>query len=303
MLPRLALNLRSCSLSLPGCWGHLSTSHVLWLQVLLSLEHGLWAPNLHFHNPNPEIPALQDGRLQVVDRPLPIRGGNVGINSFGFGGSNVHVILQPNTHLPPVPAPPTPLPRLLQASGRTAEAVQSLLDQGCQHSQDVAFVSMLNSIAPTPVAAMPFRGYAMLGVEDGGQEVQQVPPGRRPLWFICSGGSSPLPPAAPQGRVEAVSVTLCSRTGMGTQWCRMGLSLMRLGSFRDSILRSDEAVKPFGLKVSDLLLSTDEKVFDDIIHAFVSLTAIQVGHLSPARSQGCSQRAGVTRVRWSQPVW
>ncbi|VTJ57756.1 Hypothetical predicted protein [Marmota monax] len=229
-------------------------------KVLLSLEHGLWAPNLHFHNPNPEIPALQDGRLQVVDQPLPIRGGIVGINSFGFGGSNVHVILQPNTYLPPVPAPHAPLPRLLQASGRTAEAVRSLLDEGCQHGQDMAFVSMLNSIAHTPVATMPFRGYAVLGVEDGGQEVQQVPPGRRPLWFIC--------------------------TGMGAQWCRMGLSLMRLGRFRDSILRSDEAVKPFGLKVSDLLLSTDEKVFDDIVHAFVSLTAIQIALVDLLTSMG-----------------
>lgn len=62
-------------------------------KVLLSLEHGLWAPNLHFHSPHPEIPALLDGRLQVVAQPLPVRGGNVGINSFGFGGSNVHVIL------------------------------------------------------------------------------------------------------------------------------------------------------------------------------------------------------------------
>lgn len=69
-----------------------------------------------------------------------------------------------------------------------------------------------------------------------------------------------------------------SGTGMGTQWRGMGLSLMRLDSFRESILRSDEAVKPLGVKVSDLLLSTDESTFDDIVHAFVSLTAIQVSH-------------------------
>lgn len=70
-----------------------------------------------------------------------------------------------------------------------------------------------------------------------------------------------------------------SGTGMGTQWRGMGLSLMRLDSFRESILRSDEAVKPLGVKVSDLLLSTDERTFDDIVHAFVSLTAIQVCYL------------------------
>ncbi|XP_064351418.1 fatty acid synthase [Camelus dromedarius] len=229
-------------------------------KVLLSLEHGLWAPNLHFHSPNPKIPALQDRRLQVVDRPLPIRGGNVGINSFGFGGSNVHVILQPNSQPPPPPAPHTALPRLLQASGRTLEAVQALLEQGLRHRQNLAFVSMLNDIAAAPPAAMPFRGYAVLGGEGSPQDVQQVPAGQRPLWFICS--------------------------GMGAQWRGMGLSLMRLDSFRDSILRSDETLKPLGLQVSGLLQSPDEATFDDIVHAFVSLTAIQIALIDLLTSMG-----------------
>lgn len=51
---------------------------------------------------------------------------------------------------------------------------------------------------------------------------------------------------------------------------------MRLASFRSSILRSDESLKPLGVQVADLLLSTDEATFDDTVHAFVSLTAIQV---------------------------
>ena len=63
---------------------------------------------------------------------------------------------------------------------------------------------------------------------------------------------------------------------MGAQWQGMGLSLMRLDRFRDSILRSDQALKPLGLRVSDLLLSTDEAVLDDIVSSFVSLTSIQV---------------------------
>ncbi|XP_006886190.1 PREDICTED: fatty acid synthase [Elephantulus edwardii] len=229
------------------------------IKVLLSLEHGVWAPNLHFHTPNPDIPALRDGRLQVVDQPLPVRGGNVGINSFGFGGSNVHIILQPNPVQPPTSAPPT-LPWLLQASGRTPEAVQRLLDQGRAHSQNLAFLSMLNAIATTPTTSMPFRGYAVLGGQDGARDVQQVPVGGRQLWFICS--------------------------GMGTQWRGMGLSLMRLDSFRESILRSDEAVKPFGLKVSELLLHTDESTFDDIVNAFVSLTAIQIALLDLLMAMG-----------------
>lgn len=178
-------------------WGQLPSHHTFCLQVLLSLEHGVWAPNLHFQNPNPEIPGLLDGRLQVVDRPLPVRGGIVGINSFGFGGANVHVILQPNTQQAPAPAPHAALPHLLHASGRTAEAVQGLLEQGRQHSQDLAFVSMLNDIAATPTAAMPFRGYTVLGVEGDVQEVQQVSANKRPLWFICSGEPAPMFPGWP----------------------------------------------------------------------------------------------------------
>lgn len=56
----------------------------------------------------------------------------------------------------------------------------------------------------------------------------------------------------------------------------MGLSLMKLDLFRQSILRSDEALKSTGLKVSDLLLNADENTFDDTVHAFVGLAAIQV---------------------------
>lgn len=156
-------------------------------KVLLSLEHGLWAPNLHFHNPNPKIPALQDGRLQVVDRPLPVLGGNVGINSFGFGGSNVHVILQPNSQPLPPPAPHAALPRLLRASGRTLEGVQGLLELGLQHSQNLAFVSMLNDIAAPSPAAMPFRGYAVLGSQGAARRCSRCWPAS-----AHSGSSAPV---------------------------------------------------------------------------------------------------------------
>ncbi|KAK2119429.1 hypothetical protein P7K49_000815 [Saguinus oedipus] len=167
------------------------------LAKVLSLEHRLWVPNLHFHNPNPEIPALLDRWLQVVQQPLPVCGGDVGINSFSFGGSN---------HLPHMPL----CPICCGPADTAPEAVQELLEQGLQHSQDLTFLSMLNDIAAAPTTATPFRGYAMLCGKSGGPEVQQ-------------------------------------------------------------------AVKLLGLKTSQLLLSTDESTFDNIVHAFVSLTAIQIG--------------------------
>lgn len=36
-------------------------------KVLLAMQHGIIPPNLHFNSPNPDIPALLDGRIKVND--------------------------------------------------------------------------------------------------------------------------------------------------------------------------------------------------------------------------------------------
>lgn len=78
------------------------------------------------------------------------------------------------------------------------------------------------------------------------------------------------------GALLQLTFLLACPAGMGSQWKGMGLSLMKLDLFRQSILRSDEALKSTGLKVSDLLLQADENTFDDTVYAFVGLAAIQV---------------------------
>uniref|UniRef100_A0A8P4GFA7 Fatty acid synthase n=1 Tax=Dicentrarchus labrax TaxID=13489 RepID=A0A8P4GFA7_DICLA len=229
-------------------------------KVLLSLERGVWAPNLHFKSPNPDIPALTDGRVQVVDRPIPIRGGIVGINSFGFGGSNVHVILRPAERPADVAAPSRTVPRLLQACGRTEAAVNAMLQKGKEHAADESFLSLLNEVSGVPTASMPYRGYTLIGSQSDATEVQQLQATGRPLWYICS--------------------------GMGTQWAGMGRSLMQLPDFRESILRSDEALKDTGLVVSRLLMEADEATFEDTAHAFVALAAIQIAEIDLLTKMG-----------------
>nr|XP_028572050.1 fatty acid synthase [Podarcis muralis] len=228
-------------------------------KVVLSLEHGLWAPNIHYNTPNPDIPALQDGRIQVVTKPTPTKGHLCGINSFGFGGSNAHVILRPNEKTSSSPETHN-LPRLVQFCGRTQEAVETLIEQSRNLQQHTALLSMLNDISGIPVSSMPYRGYTLIGSESDVKEVQNAQSSGRPLWYICS--------------------------GMGTQWKGMGLSLMQLDLFRQSILRSDEALKDTGLKVSDLLQSTDENTFNDTVNAFVGLAAIQIAQIDLLKAMG-----------------
>ncbi|XP_075135067.1 fatty acid synthase [Leptodactylus fuscus] len=222
-------------------------------KVILSLEHGVWAPNIHYKNPNQDIPALQDGRIQVVTEPIPVKGGIVGINSFGFGGSNVHVILRPNHKRLSSSETSLPLPRLVQICGRTQEAVEALIEKSRKIASDATFVNLMNDVSGIPSSAMPYRGYTLVGTESDVREVQQTQASGRPLWYICS--------------------------GMGTQWKGMGHSLMNLDMFRQSILRSDEALKGTGLKVSELLLHADDSTFEDTVHAFVGLAAIQIAQI------------------------
>jgi len=66
--------------------------------------------------------------VQVVDKPLPWNGGLVGINSFGFGGANAHIILRSNPK-PKAPAIQDNIPCLVTVSGRTEEAVNYFLDK------------------------------------------------------------------------------------------------------------------------------------------------------------------------------
>lgn len=62
------------------------------------MEKGLLPGNLHFHSPNPFSEGLAKGTLSVVDSTRPWQGGLSAVNSFGFGGTNVHLLLRGEVH-------------------------------------------------------------------------------------------------------------------------------------------------------------------------------------------------------------
>lgn len=59
------------------------------------LEHGVIPPNIHFHNPNPKID-FENWNIQIPTQLMkwPSQGTRrISINSFGYGGTNAHAIL------------------------------------------------------------------------------------------------------------------------------------------------------------------------------------------------------------------
>lgn len=99
--------------------GHLETASGMagLIKAILCLKHRAVPKTLHFETPNPAIDFV-GGRLRVVDRLTPLDSGPqplvVGVNSFGFGGTNAHVVLRE-------------APGVSTAAGQTESATQALL--------------------------------------------------------------------------------------------------------------------------------------------------------------------------------
>lgn len=78
--------------------GHLETASGMagLFKTILSLKHRAVPESLHFKTPNPRID-FEGGGLKVVDRLTPLHSSAplvMGVNSFGFGGTNAHVVLR-----------------------------------------------------------------------------------------------------------------------------------------------------------------------------------------------------------------
>ncbi len=123
--------------------GHLEPASGLagLVKSVLALNHGILPRSLHFSKPNP---AIEFDRLNITvcNKPLllpnsPLR--CAGVNSFGFGGTNAHVVVAPGKPVEAVGNPPEPRgifllsaetkPGLAAMAASYAERIAHLSDQ------------------------------------------------------------------------------------------------------------------------------------------------------------------------------
>lgn len=55
--------------------------------------------------------------------------------------------------------------------------------------------------------------------------------------------------------------------------------------FRDAIKKCDAVLKPLGLSIFDILTNKSKRTFDNILHCFVGIAAMQVSNRSIARTK------------------
>ncbi|MBX0301904.1 SDR family oxidoreductase [Cryobacterium sp. 1639] len=100
------------------------------IKVLLAMQHEVIPASVNFEEPNPHID-FPNSPVYVVDRntawPRRDTPRYAGVSSFGFSGTNAHVVLR--DHRPTVPvAAATARPRLFTVSAKTETAFRRYLD-------------------------------------------------------------------------------------------------------------------------------------------------------------------------------
>ncbi|WP_192903232.1 type I polyketide synthase [Photorhabdus khanii] len=123
------------------------------IKAVLCLQRGQVPGNLHADPPNPHIHFAELG-LQVPRQLTPLPKGRViaGVNSFGFGGTNVHVVLSNNV-APPVKRRETEglalmLPLSAQSEFSLKQQAQQIADL-LQQKPDIALDDLCYSLATT----------------------------------------------------------------------------------------------------------------------------------------------------------
>ncbi|CAF3471296.1 unnamed protein product [Rotaria socialis] len=229
-------------------------------KLLVAIQDGHIPANLHYNSPNTDIPGLMDGRLKVVTEKTKLPNKLMSINSFGFGGANVHAIFEANQNRQENENSSRKEPRLAFACARTTDGCENILTRLKEYQDNIELQALITENSFHPSHTHPYRGFTLLNSSESSTIIKKCNSERRPVWFVFS--------------------------GMGTQWSGMGRDLMELKFFRQSIERSAAILKNYDIDLFKLILSSTPRDLDYPINSFVSIAAIQIALVDCLKSMG-----------------
>lgn len=227
------------------------------VKTLITFQNNLIPPNIHMTSVRETIDSLREGRLKVVTEPTPLQMPFIGVNSFGFGGANAHVLVKRFDKEKNVnECLDESLLRIVTWSNRTEKNVNDFFDNLKCQPLDEEHLALLDGCQEGGIPQMLFRGYTVLKPNGKGEtialsrEVEYFDGIRPPIVWVFS--------------------------GMGSQWVGMGKSLMSIPLFKKTIQRCHNTLKPSGIDLIKVITSDDPKILDNIVHSFVGISAIQI---------------------------
>ncbi|MFE0021019.1 SDR family NAD(P)-dependent oxidoreductase [Amycolatopsis sp. NPDC059021] len=235
------------------------------IKAVLCLGKGLIPPNLHFERPNPKIPFDRlPLRVPTEMVPFPESAGprRAGVNSFGFGGTNAHAILEQWTGPEPVTATEAEGgPVLLPLSARSPEALRALVD---------SYATMLES-PESP---------SLRRVARTASRQREHHPLRT---FVVAADAREAAAKLRELTVEPRRATRPGNafvyTGMGPQWWGMGRELLATEPrFAEVVTACDEVLAKFGVCMADELGRDEaESRLTETLYAQVANFVVQAG--------------------------
>lgn len=237
-------------------------------KLVLTLENKLIPPNINYTKPRADVPAFVEGRLRIATETEPLSGRYVAMNSLGVGGSKVHILFEGNQKdKVNFGIPADELPRLVNWSGRSEEAINTVFNDIIKRPLDADFVALLQSSQLNTTFENTYRGYGIFKQEKEveaatciASDAQHFSGEKRPIVWVY--------------------------TGMGSQWSGMGRDLMKIPIFAQSIDRCHKVLAPKGIDLKRILTSTETGMFDDILHSFVGIAAMQIALTDVLRTLG-----------------
>ncbi|HEY2140106.1 MAG TPA: type I polyketide synthase, partial [Chthoniobacterales bacterium] len=283
--------------------GHLESASGLaaLLKAVLVLERQSVPPNLHFQSPNPLLP-LEQVRVPTNLMPLPSANGRrplVGVNSFGFGGSNAHALLA----AAPVSAPavqPVDEFCILPLSARSPRA---LSDYAAAFARFIAAdKSTTGSLRDVCAAAALGKSHHPLRHAFVADSTASL---RSQLLTFAESSTDPLPAPA-QPKIAFIF------SGQGPQWWAMGRELYeREKVVRDFWGRCDAACRIMGgiNLLEELLADEKDSRFDRTDIAQPALFTLQASLVELWRSWGIEpdavvgHSAGEAAAAWAAGIF
>jgi len=262
------------------------------IKAVLALKNRALPPAVHLQQPNPKID-FQNLNLELVHEYKPLTANKplvAGVNSFGFGGANAHVLLQafdakPSAEVINVIKPDMPPPPLF-LSARNEAALRALAGRYAAQIEGASSAAFYDIAYAAAHRRERMEKRLALHAASSAEAADVL------MRFAQGGEPSPqlaVEDALPQaGRIAFIY------SGNGSQWLGMGRAL-RNGSkrFAEIIAQLDAAMQPvagFSL-IEELLADGDCARLDDTVVAQPLLFAIQVALTMMLREQGVAPSA------------
>ncbi|XP_063925092.1 fatty acid synthase-like [Zophobas morio] len=160
------------------------------VKVLIAMETRSIPPNINLKRIRKGLEGIEQKRMKIVTEATELleHDAIVGVNNFGFGGNNCHVILQRfkkqkiNGGLPK-----DDVPRLICVSGRTNEAVLKILNDVSSNNLDEEYVGLLHQLYKINNPNHLYRGYAVISKRGIVSMSSKLLPSRRPSLCVFFG--------------------------------------------------------------------------------------------------------------------